>query len=315
MPRPPEIWNSDELMEDAKLARDTFVQSRLASLRAERDAYRQAHRAASQRVEALLDASDDLHSLTGSTIQDRNILDLARQLAVPPISLADLDTLTDSPFGQWVGQTTDRGTRPREEAFEQAAKLIRERLDIERAPWLGMGRAPSADERRLFIQWTAASPATGRVLTMRRSHASARQEAAVREAASAAGYRPTRPPGTLTDPIRDMPAGTYATASRKLNGANMDIPIRLHSTHPTGLPFLAIECKVSNSSLNSRKRLLEVTRKREVWDGAGMAYQFRTAAVISGVFSIDRLLEAQRSGVWLFWEHRLSDLTDFLWSP
>ena len=120
------------------------------------------------------------------------------------------------------------------------------------------------------------------------------------------------PPATLTDPIKEMKAGSYATASRRLAATNMDIPVRLKDGHGTGLLFLALEAKVSNSALNSRKRLLEVGRKRERWDASGKLYRFRTGAVIAGVYDVRRLVEAQDAGVFLFWEHRLSDLTTFL---
>ena len=312
MPRPPGTWTRTELERDAQHGRSEFVKQRLAALKREQQGYRAAHREAAEMVNTLLNRTGDLRKLTGKSLQDRAVLGLARQLAVPPISVDDLDTLTDSCFGQWLGQTTQRGMRPSTAEFNAAAKLIRQRLDTDRMPWVAAGRPPTASERQLFIDWTATGPAAARVLTARRSEASAQQEAATRAAASAANYSPVKPPGTLSDPINQMEPGSFSTASRKLAGTSMDVPIRLRAGHPTGLLFLAIECKVSNSSLNSRKRLIEVTRKREVWDSSGALYQFRTAAVLSGVFSVERLLEAQDSGVWLFWGHRLSDLTAFL---
>jgi hypothetical protein len=312
MPRPPGTWTEQELSEDAQFARSAFVQSRLAALDSERQTYLQAHAANAVTVEKLMGASEYLLALTGASLQDREVLHLARQLAIPPISVDDLDTLTDSCFGQWLGQKTDRGKRPTPAEFAAAADLISARLDTDRMPWLAAGREPSTEELRMFAEWAAAAPAIARVLTERRNASSARQEAATRNAAQTAGYLPVKPPGTLSDPIAQMPAGSYSIASRKLNGTSMDTPVRLSEAHPTGLLFLAVECKVSNSSLNSRKRLIEVTRKREVWDGSATLYQSRTAAVLSGVFSLARLLEAQSSGVFIFWEHRLDDLTDFL---
>ena len=92
----------------------------------------------------------------------------------------------------------------------------------------------------------------------------------------------------------------------------MDVPIRLRDRHPTGQLFLAVECKVSNSTLNSRKRLLEVNSKKETWDTSGLPHRFRTAALVAGVFDVNRLVETQNGGVFIFWEHRLSDLTEFL---
>lgn len=312
MPRPPGTWTKQELDADAKYARAEFVKTRLAALASEQQTYQEAHKEYAKTVEALLQATSDLCAMTGASLQDRAVLDLARKLAVPPISVDDLDTITDSCFGHWLGQKTDVGMRPTNAEFHQAAQLISKRLDTDRMPWLAAVSAPTKEERRLFIEWTAAGPATGRVLTKRRSSAAARQETATREAAVAAGYQPVAPPGTLNDPITQMPVGSYSTASRKLNGTNMDVPVRLRDAHPTGLLFLAIECKVSNSSLNSRKRLNDVRVKREVWDNAGTLYQFRTAGVLAGVFSLERLIEAQNGGVLIFWEHRLDDLHKFL---
>jgi hypothetical protein len=225
----------------------------------------------------------------------------------------DLDTITDSCFGAWVGQTTERGRKPIDSAFREAARFFVEAIDRTRAVWLDAGRAPTAEERAAFVRTTAALKAMGAVSTARRMEGSKRQEDAARGAAERADYTPLDDlPGTLTDPINEMPAGSFATASRRLADTNMDLPVRLRNAHRTGLVFLALEAKVSNSSLNSRKRLLEVTRKRERWDASGSLYRFRTGAVLAGVFDVRRLLEVQEAGVLLFWEHRLEDLTDFL---
>ena len=312
MPRPPGTCSEDELKEDAQHARSEFVRSRLAALESERQTYLEAHKNYAFTVAHLLWATDDLRAMNGAALQDRETLELARLLAVPPISVDDLDTLTDSSFRNWLGQTTDRGARPTDAEFEAAAKIISERLDTDRMPWVADAREPTDEERHLFVEWSAAGPAIARVLTERRGISSARQETATRAAADAADYVPVMPPGTLSDPIKQMHAGSYAMKSRKLNDTNMDVPVRLSDDHPPGLLFLAIECKVSNSSLNSRKRLQDVRAKREIWDSAGTLYQFRTAAVLAGVYSLPRLMEAQKGGVLIFWEHRLEDLTEYL---
>jgi hypothetical protein len=311
-PAPPGNWSRRELRADAQEATQLFVKERLRALKAESAIYRSAHTAYAQTVRSLLKASNDLQNITGHALEDRAHLDLARQLAVPPISVDDLDTLTDSVFRNWLGQKTNRGMRPTQAAFEEAARIISQRIDVERAPWLTARRTPTATERETFVGWAAAGPASGRVTTQRRSTASARQERATRAAAKAAGYASVRPHGTLKDPIKEMRAGSYASAARKLDGTSMDVPIRLRKNHATGLLFLAIECKVSNSSVNSRKRLADVAGKREIWDSSAHLYNVRTAAVLSGVYSVERLMKAQRAGIMLFWEHRLSDLTAFL---
>lgn len=312
MPRPPQAWTRDELARDAATSRRLFVDERLAALERERDTYAEAVATYSKHVRALLDATVGLRHLDGQALRDRARIGIAQYLAIPPISDDDLDTLTDSCFGRWKKQKTDRGIRPTEPAFDAAASIVSERLDYRRTPWVDEEREPTPPEREAFVHWAASIPAMGKLATARRMESASRQEEAARQAARSAGYKPVSPPGLLTDPIGEMEPASYAIASRKLSGTNMDIPIRLTGDHPTGLTFLALEAKVSNSSLNSVKRLRDVKVKRETWDASGQLYRFRTGAVLAGVFDVDRVIEAQDAGVLIFWEHRLQDLTDFL---
>ena len=312
MPRPPGSWTDDELRHDAAEARQRFVAERLAALADEQRDYRSLVNQYAATARELLKASADLRDLTGAVLSNREFLSLARYLAVPMISIDDLDTLTDSCFGLWVEQKTDQGVRPSDDDLDAAARIIGERLDEDRAPWLRSGTTPTSFERETFIYGIAAIRAASRLVTSRRTARSKQQEAATRQAVAAASYLPVKLPGTIDDPVAEMPSGTYSSQSRKLAGTNMDVPIRLHDRHPTGQLFLAVECKASNSTLNSRKRLLEVNSKKDTWDTSGLPHRFRTAALLAGVFDVKRLAEAQNSGVYIFWEHRLSDLTDFL---
>lgn len=313
MPRPPQPWTTEELAADAAEARQRFVQERLAALGHERRVYEGWIDEYSADVAVLLAATDDLLHLDGGSIRDRRVLDTLRYAVSPVVSLDDLDTITDGCFGLWVGQRTQRGRAPTDRGFADAASFFAERIDRTRAVWLDVRRRPTAEERETFVRGTASLRAMGAVSTARRIEGSKRQEKAARAAAKRAGYTPLSDvPGTLSDPINELPPGSFVTASRRLADTNMDIPVRLSDDHPTGLLFLALEAKVSNSSLNSRKRLLEVTRKRERWDASASLYRSRTGAVLAGVFEVRRLLETQEAGVFLFWEHRLQDLTDFL---
>ena len=99
--------------------------------------------------------------MTGKTIQTRRGLDLARLLTVPPISVDELDTLTDGCFGNWVRQKTEQGMRPDSAQFSDAAGIIDGRLDRVRAPWLEAGRRPTPRERAAYIEWVAGSGRTG----------------------------------------------------------------------------------------------------------------------------------------------------------
>jgi hypothetical protein len=77
--------------------------------------------------------------------------------------------------------------------------------------------------------------------------------------------------------------------------------------------IMPIECKVSNSSTNSVKRLNnDAAVKAEVWIQDFGRTQVVPVAVLSGVYKARNLQEAQRRGLTLYWAHRISDLTTWI---
>jgi hypothetical protein len=311
VPAPPQRWTEAELKREAEAARRIFVKERRKAVKEELATYRRLVAEYERAARDLLTATSDLTKITGKSLQRRPLLNIARYAAVPTISKDDLDNLTDAKFGNWLGQTTDRGARPSSAEFNLAAQIVKESLDPVRAPWLSPRRSARAQERKRFATMTAVIPAATGLSSARRNRSAARQEEATRAACQAAKYQLVEPRGTLTDPEKEMPAASFSNP-RTLNRTRMDVPIRLRDGHGTGLKFLAVEAKVSNSALNSRKRLIEVSEKGAKWDASGKLYSFRTAAVLAGDFSVERLQEAQDGGIWIFWEHRLADLTRFL---
>lgn len=76
---------------------------------------------------------------------------------------------------------------------------------------------------------------------------------------------------------------------------------------------LPLECKVSNSSINSRKRLnMEAAAKAERWITAYGKQMIVPAAVIGGVFKCQYLEDAQNRGLTIYWAHDLKQLTAWL---
>jgi hypothetical protein len=287
------------------------VQRRRAATNAEHAEYAQLADTFQEAALELLERTDDLRQIDGDALKLRRVLDIARYAAVPMISHDDLDNLTGARFKNWIKQKEGgRGACPTDEEFEEAAAVLTPTIDPLRAPWLAAGRAPTKREREQFAFATALGPAQNALTTSRRKRSSGDQEEAIRAACAAADYQPASPPSQLTDPLNEMDPGTFATAARSLRRTSMDVPVRLAAGHH--LKLLAIEAKVSNTAINSRKRLMEVMNKRAVWDGAANLYAFRTAAVLAGDFAVERLKEAQDAGVIIFWEHRLDDLTNYL---
>ena len=76
---------------------------------------------------------------------------------------------------------------------------------------------------------------------------------------------------------------------------------------------MPLECKVSNSAVNSFKRINhEAAGKARAWLAGFGNRQTMPGAVISGVFNPANLETAQAEGLAIIWSHRLSDLTDFI---
>jgi hypothetical protein len=77
--------------------------------------------------------------------------------------------------------------------------------------------------------------------------------------------------------------------------------------------IMTIECKVSNSATNSVKRLNnDAAAKAEAWIKDFGTRQVVPAAVLSGVYKLHNLEDAQDRGLALFWAHDLKALTDWI---
>lgn len=76
---------------------------------------------------------------------------------------------------------------------------------------------------------------------------------------------------------------------------------------------MAMECKVSNSSTNSVKRLNnDAAAKAESWlDDFGRANIVPTA-VLSGVYKTHNLINAQERGLTLFWAHEIGSMVEWI---
>lgn len=77
--------------------------------------------------------------------------------------------------------------------------------------------------------------------------------------------------------------------------------------------MMPIECKVSNSAVNSYKRLNHDTlAKHHAWRDAFGKANVVPAVVLAGVYSIANVVTAQEAGLAIFWSHRLSDMAAFI---
>ncbi len=238
--------------------------------------------------------------LIADLVDGRNAQKAFRYLTAPPISEDDLETVADAAL-----------TPSRLRDDPDSAKRIRDAvltiIDPHRFPWLKEGRAPSPDERERAVIASAALAASSDVGATRRNTSKVAQEQAVRDILAGIGMNQVG--------AKDIPMLTAAPPPRqfcgetRLAGTRADLVARLADGR-----VMAIECKVSNSTVNSFKRLVHDTGgKAAHWYNQLGRAQVVPCAVLSGVYATANLMDVQENkGVYLFWQHRLSDLAAFV---
>lgn len=228
-----------------------------------------------------------------------NMGDALRYIVGPPISKDDLKILAESSLAPSV-----LSRKPEES--KRIVEIISQALDTKRFPWVAEQRRPTREEEAAAILASAVLLTAQRVSTDRRSEGKAAQEAAVQKRLTQMGFRleKTREIMTLTDaPAPGRFCGESLVGSRKA-----DIAVRLFDGR-----LMPIECKVSNSSTNSVKRLNnDAAVKAAIWHREFGTKQVVPAAVLSGVFKVLNLEQAQEGGLALFWAHKLGELQDFI---
>lgn len=225
--------------------------------------------------------------------------DALRYLAGPPISADDLKVLADASLAPGVIAANP----------DQAQRILDTILiavDPLRFPWIAEDREPTAEERTVAIVASAALITAQRVSTDRRNLGKEAQESAVKAFLTGMGFKNagTRVINTLADaPEKGEFCGEALVGSRKA-----DIPVRLFDGR-----LMPIECKVSNSATNSVKRINnDAAVKAGIWHREFGTNQIVPVAMLSGVFKVHNLEQAQSGGLTLFWAHNLARMQEFI---
>ena len=232
-------------------------------------------------------------------VSDRDGRTAFRYLAAPPVSEDDLKTLAE---------TTLSASALRGDA-EQARRVrdtVLHIVDPHRFPWVRERRGPTARERAAAIVASAALVAARKVETLRRSDARKKQEEAVKAMLRDIGF--TEVPARDIGLLDAAPAPGEFCGESEFGDSRADLVIRLHDRRA-----MPVECKASNSAVNSFKRINhEAAGKARDWLSGFGKRQTVPVAVIGGVFNPANLETAQTEGLALVWSHRLRDLADFI---
>jgi hypothetical protein len=301
-PALPTRWTSEQLDFDRTEAVSAFRRERLEE---PIETYAELFDDERAVMEDLLESTVDLTRLAEHAtdiLTDRDLKGAFRYLAGPPISEDDLKTLVDT------ASLSAKRLRGDPQLVQRILDTVRDALDRRRFPWVFEGREPSPAERDAAILASAALAAMRGVETRRRNQGKAAQEAAVRQALLDHGFHQVHIPGASAPTLSQAPQPGEFSSEVSLAGRKADLLVGLwdHRVMP-------IECKVSNSSLNSIKRLNnDAAAKAEGWIKDLGELQIVPVAVLSGVYSLQGLEDAQRRGLTLYWAHRLSDLTSWI---
>jgi hypothetical protein len=295
----PKQWTLDELMTDISLSAAAFRRQRLdeplALYTSFFEAFCPVFRSLVGQLPELRSDDSALARLLG-TDEPRTAF---RYLGAPPISEDDLKTLAESKLSPAaVASNADEARRVRDTVLHI--------IDPHRFPWVREQRRPSEPELETAIVASAALVAAQKVQTLRRSDAKKTQESAVKALLHKHGF--TEVPRREIKLLDDAPEPGGFCPESKLGDTKADIVIRLRDRR-----VMPIECKVSNSEVNSFKRVNhEAAGKAQKWLTAFGSAGVIPGAVLGGVFKATNLSTAQSTGLHLYWQHRLQDLADFL---
>ena len=299
----PPRWTLAELSEDAATAAAQFRTERLAIT----DSWGSHYSQARAKFELLFETLGDLQqqATTDASLGEAYGLGLGealRYLAGPPISDDDLRVIAD------VESIAPGILKSNPDALRKVFNVIARVIDPHRFPWMAAGLEPTAQQRDAALLASSVLLAAQRIATERRNDGKDSQEAMVKDHLRTLGF--TEVPATAINTIVRGPQAMQFCAECQLGERKADVVVRLHDTR-----LLAIECKVSNSSTNSVKRLNnDAAVKAEYWIKQFGTAQLVPAAVLAGVFKVLNLEQAQTRGLSLFWSHDLGKLGAFIQS-
>jgi hypothetical protein len=221
-------------------------------------------------------------------------------LAGPPISADDLKTVAEA------ASLSPTQLRANHQNVAKVVEVVLMGLDRRRFPWVKEGREPSEAERQAAILASTAMMAAQRVGTKRRSEGKKAQETRVAAELASHGLKQISPRTVLT--FADAPRPGEFCGESLFGNRKADFLVGLWDNR-----LMPIECKVSNSATNSVKRLNnDAAAKAEAWRTDFGETQVVPIAVLSGVYKLHNLIDAQRRGLALLWSHDLKSLIDFI---
>ncbi|VWC48883.1 XamI family restriction endonuclease [Burkholderia lata] len=332
-PVKPKIWSEAEIWDDAGKSKSELVARRNKQMQSELDVLAGRYPNNVAAVRAALDCLESCRlkkfdsgfcreALGKLLSHDKSLLKQKAlcYLAYPPISRDDLEAMAK--IASYTKKTVIAKSNNEDvdelldlDAAKRIIEVVNGCLDVVRFPWLvdHEGYASQDTEelesaRQFAIRSTALLMSTRQTESKRRSNEKKELESQVEAILTQLAFSkiPTKRLEASGDVHDAFERGQYmkeCTVSKE----NTDYLIRLWDGR-----FLFIECKASNSEINSRKRLnKEVVKVAQKLTNV-IGVSSLGACAMRGIFKPDYVSQAQSQGVFIFWAHNLIPLSDFI---
>ncbi len=297
----PPAWNAEDLQRLRDEARAAFRRERLEEPLEQYAAQFEDWQGV---FENLLEATVDLSALGPDEllgiVTDKKNLDAFRYLAGPPVSEDDLQTLAE------LESIAPARLRADHALIARLAQVVMAGLDRRRFPWVSENREATEAERRAAILASASLRAHQAVQTWRRNEAKKTQEEQVKAVLRECEFVEVAKRDVSN--LSQAPAKGEFCGEATFGTRRADLIVGLWDGRKAPM-----ECKVSNSEVNSVKRLNnDAAVKAQNWQHDFGSRNVVPAAVLSGVYKLENLQEAQTRGLTLFWAHDLTTLREWL---
>ena len=296
----PPVWTEEQLDADRRRAEEHFRQGRHTEpLEIYLDLFDEYQGIVEEVLEQTVDLTQ-LHEEARSILTNKRKQEVFRYLSGPPVSLDDLKVLV---------QAKSLAAKQFEEdpkLLDRLVGFIQDWHDRRRFPWLLGEWEPQEHERNAAILATTTLLAMRRLETMRRSQGKDMQEQLVARQLRRSRFSQveTRKISTLAQ----APVSGEFCREALLGSRKADFIIGLWDKRT-----MALECKVSNSSTNSIKRLNnDAAVKAITWQREFGTAQIVTVAVLDGVYATRNLIDAQKKGLTIFWAHDLKAMVNWM---
>ena len=296
----PPFWSEEQLDAEREKAEEHFRQGRH---REPLELYLNYFDEYQGVVEEVLEQTVDLTRLRDEApdiLTDERKQEVFRYLSGPPVSLDELKVLVEAK------SLTARKFETDPQLEERIVGFMQDWHDRRRFPWVSGKWVPEEHDRNSAVLATTALLAMRKTETHRRTQGSKHQEDLVLERLRRAQYEevPTRRVSTLMH----APIGGQFCRESMFGSRKADFVVGLLDGRT-----MAIECKVSNSATNSIKRLNnDAAVKATTWREEFGKAQIVVVAVLEGVFALRNLVDAQESGLTIFWAHDLASMIQWM---